>query len=409
MAKYLLIGWIAYYGATILRIVYTLNVEPLSFWMPRAFEFGLLVNALALSFGLADKTLRLIKEKEQAQQKAALKDRALFCNELVKSYQIRTNKTIGKYYGNQQLLSKIINNSFVSTVKQLIDVKDVFYIYEKNEKLGFQKISHKKIGFNVTHYVEDNKELLNTVCKKNRAALNLTSVRDFGELPFIIIPINNHKYDNLCLFLTIPSYEVVNSETIDDLNQFANDMTVALIEARKFKKTTDAARFDGLTRVLNRKSIMEKFNEVIDLAKLNASTVTFAFIDIDDFKQINDRHGHDIGDDCLIFLSEQMREEFNENCYTGRFGGDEFIVLINNLSHQEVKTKFKNLFGYFDNNTIMGIELKISVGIATATPENDLFDVKKLMKAADISLYESKQKGKNQFTFSKWSDQAKIL
>ncbi len=409
MAKYLLFGWIAYYGTLMVRVFYALDVEPLAFWMPRAFEFGLLVNALALSFGLADQTLKLIKEKDIDQQKIALKERALFCNELVKSFQIRTNKTIDKYYGNQQLLDKIINKSFVSTIMQLIDVKDVFYIYEQNTKLGFQKMSRNKIGFNIAHYVEDNKHLLNMVCENKRAVLNLTNLRDFGELPFIIIPINNHKYDNLCLFLTIPTYEIVSPEIINDLNQFANDMTLALMEARKIKKTTDAARFDGLTHLLNRKSITEKLKEIINLAQINANTVTFAFIDIDDFKDINDVHGHDVGDDCLVFLSEQMRKHFNENCYTGRFGGDEFIVLINNLPHKEVENKFKKLIKFLNKNTIKGIKLKISIGIATATPENNLFDVKKLMKAADISLYESKQKGKNQLTFSKWSDHAKIL
>jgi len=409
MAKYLLFGWLAYYGTLVIRVFYALDVEPLAFWMPRAFEFGLLINALALSFGLADQTLNLIKEKDLDRQKIALKERALFCNELVKSFQVRTNKTIGKYYGNQKLLDRIINKSFVSSIMQLIDVKDVFYIYEYNTKLGFQKISRNKIGFNITHYVEDNKVLLNTVCDRNKAVLNVTNLRDFGELPFIIIPISDHKYDNLCLFLTIPTYEIINPEIIDDLNQFANDMTIALIEARKFKQTTDAARFDGLTHLLNRKSITEKLNEIINLAQINANTVTFAFIDIDDFKNINDVHGHDVGDDCLVFLSEQMRKQFNENCYTGRFGGDEFIVLINNLPQKEVENKFKKLFKFLNNNKIKGIELRISIGIATATPENNLFDVKKLMKAADVSLYESKQKGKNQLTFSKWSNQAKIL
>jgi len=409
MAKYLLFGWIAYYGTLVIRVFYALDVEPTGFWMPRAFEFGLLINALALSFGLADQTLNLIKEKDLDQQKIAIKERALFCNELVKSFQTRTNKTIDKYYGNQQLLDKIINKSFVSSIMQLIDVKDVFYIYERNSKLGFQKISTTKIDFNIPHYVEDNKDLLNTVCENKKAVLNLTNLRDFGELPFIIIPINNHKYDNLCLFLTIPTYEVISNEIIDNLNQFANDMTVALIEARKIKQTTDAARFDGLTHLLNRKSITEKLSEIINLAQLNANTVTFAFIDIDDFKKINDLHGHDVGDDCLVFLSEQMKNEFNENCYTGRFGGDEFIVLINNLSHKEVENKFNNLLNNLNKYTIKGIKLRVSIGIATATPENKLFNVKKLMKAADISLYESKQKGKNQLTFSKWSDHAKIL
>lgn len=401
MAKYLLFGWIAYYGTLVIRVFYALDVEPTGFWMPRAFEFGLLINALALSFGLADQTLNLIKEKDLDQQKIALKERALFCNELVKSFQTRTNKTIGKYYGNQQLLNKIINKSFVSTIRQLIDVKDVFYIYEHHSKLGFQKISATTIDFNIPHYVEDNKDILNAVCENKKAVLNLTNLRSFGELPFIIIPINNHKYDNFCLFLTIPTYEVVNDEIIEDLNQFANDMTAALIEARKIKQTTEAARFDSLTHLLNRKSIAEKLGEIINMASINANTVTFAFIDIDDFKKINDVHGHDVGDDCLVFLSEQMRKEFNENCYTGRFGGDEFIVLINNLSHKEVENKFNNLLINLNKYTIKGIKLRVSIGIATANPENKLFNVKKLMKAADISLYESKQKGKNQFTFSK--------
>lgn len=393
-ALFLAIGWTVYMVTVIMRVYYTIDLNPQSFWLPRAYEFGLLFDSLIISFGLAYKTTRVYKQRDAAELNLQRVDRELFCKELDKSFQNRSHNTIEKHFGEQRDLSKIIDSYFVSSINQLVEVTDVFYISQKNNTHELSHLSGKIDDFNLKEYVTEYRGTLAKICSKKKAKLQDYTTKEGARYHFIIVPVNNESVNDLCLFLSVSRYEEVNDENLITIDLFTKALTRSLMGVRNFQNTVQASRFDSLTSVLNRKSIEEKLLEAISSTKGMKQSISIAFIDIDNFKLINDNHGHKVGDDILVFLCDQLLKEFYKNAFVGRFGGDEFVVVFKQHSRDQIVVKLSALYQYLSVNCIHGINVQISTGVAIQS--GDIND-KKLLMAADTALYKAKNNGKNQF------------
>lgn len=102
------------------------------------------------------------------------------------------------------------------------------------------------------------------------------------------------------------------------------------------------SEFDQLTDVYNKKSTETK---IIQCLREPAELRAFLILDLDDFKEINDSYGHKAGDDTLILFAKHLKAVFHEHCVVGRFGGDEFIVLMEQISSdKEVDKALTNLY-----------------------------------------------------------------
>ncbi|PKO12954.1 MAG: hypothetical protein CVU39_21180 [Chloroflexi bacterium HGW-Chloroflexi-10] len=121
-------------------------------------------------------------------------------------------------------------------------------------------------------------------------------------------------------------------------------------------------------------------------------------IDIDDFKNINDRHGHLTGDQVLITFSRICQEEIRQTDIFARIGGDEFSILLPETSLENTSVFANRLLNRINNTTVSHkgekIHFQISVGIAAWKPE--MADAQDLLVAIDEALYLAKSKGKNQ-------------
>lgn len=152
------------------------------------------------------------------------------------------------------------------------------------------------------------------------------------------------------------------------------------------------ASHDELTGVYNRTGY-----EAI-LSSIDTSTVCMMLIDVDDFKDINDRYGHDIGDKALIKLSHTLEHAFREDDYICRIGGDEFMVLIPNADHMPTRLLESKILGIKHELSSSKNEvppISVSIGIINGkdiSPEQ-------MYEMADKAMYRSKQQGKNTYTF----------
>ena len=138
---------------------------------------------------------------------------------------------------------------------------------------------------------------------------------------------------------------------------------------------------DALTKLKNRAALKLRFEEMV------GSEITMMLTDIDDFKKHNDTHGHNYGDDLLVKFARILQNEFGkQNCY--RYGGDEYLVMIPQISKEEFKQKIKNCVAAIDG------AFKFSGGISNGaiSSVNDLSD---FIKKADSNLYKAKRRGKN--------------
>ncbi len=157
------------------------------------------------------------------------------------------------------------------------------------------------------------------------------------------------------------------------------------------------SRVDSLSNLLNQQYFWDLVEQKIRIAIDAQHSVCMAIIDIDNFKTINDNHGHPKGDEVIKRVSQEIREHVEEEHLAGRIGGDEFgILFIEQDSHKayEVVDKLREKIA----SLCLGLskEQEITVSIGLAQLESDVNTVSQLYKKADMALYEAKHKGRNQ-------------
>lgn len=169
-----------------------------------------------------------------------------------------------------------------------------------------------------------------------------------------------------------------------------------LITAREFLKRQ--AIYDSLTGLLNRGEIIHILKNELAKADREESTVALIMADIDSFKKINDNYGHMTGDVVLRLTSERMLSLMRSYDHVGRYGGEEFMIILPGCDLQEsgaIAERLRQSIGEDGMNTPEGmISVTISLGIALRDMENRL-DVEALIKAADSALYKAKENGRN--------------
>lgn len=163
-------------------------------------------------------------------------------------------------------------------------------------------------------------------------------------------------------------------------------------EISRWKKAADS---DALTGINNRKGMEEKIFKIMSGSW--ESTGVLLFLDLDDFKQINDSKGHAFGDKVLRTVAEKIKSCVRATDVVGRIGGDEFVVFLNGIAGKDAALKKAEEIDAKIQEGCNGHPVTVSIGIAQFPEDGDRYDV--LIKRADQALYYSKNKGKNRYTF----------
>lgn len=167
------------------------------------------------------------------------------------------------------------------------------------------------------------------------------------------------------------------------------------------EKLERLAFYDPLTHLPNRVLFRERLNQELLAVNRNKCQAALFFIDLDRFKWVNDNLGHDIGDDLLIAVAARISAEIRESDSACRLGGDEFTVILANLTQTDkiaeiAQTIINRLGTVFE---IKGHQVSIggSIGIAVAPQDGENFDT--LTKHADMAMYEAKNAGRGTYRF----------
>lgn len=163
------------------------------------------------------------------------------------------------------------------------------------------------------------------------------------------------------------------------------------------------ATHDMLTDLPNRTLLLDRLEQSIRSMKRSGGRGALLFIDIDDFKDVNDLFGHEVGDQLLQTIAERLRSSIRSSDTLGRYGGDEFLLIIENIyEFDEVFLVIQKLKEQFEVPVeINGAVLKTTFSIGVAMIPDDGFDAKMLIDAADKAMYSVKQNGKDGFDFVK--------
>jgi len=166
-------------------------------------------------------------------------------------------------------------------------------------------------------------------------------------------------------------------------------------------KVLHQANYDSLTQLPNRSLSLERLATSITSAKCNSSKFAIMFIDLDDFKKANDIFGHQAGDRILVSTAARLKNIVQPKDTVGRFGGDEFFILIDSFSSKEslIKTSHNILKALKKPFSTGQLNTMLSASIGISIYPNDGKTVEDLLVSADLSMYRSKNAGKNSFTF----------
>lgn len=173
------------------------------------------------------------------------------------------------------------------------------------------------------------------------------------------------------------------------------------------------AQTDALTKLHNRRYFYRRANELIERARVKQLPLSVITIDIDHFKQVNDQHGHHIGDRVIIQLAELLRSSTRAQDVVARFGGEEFVLLLYRTGLDEARALADDLRIRFkaasevllDDETALNVSL--SAGVAEVDLNSSSVDVS--LQQADAALYEAKHRGRDQIQVAVEQDEASLL
>lgn len=172
---------------------------------------------------------------------------------------------------------------------------------------------------------------------------------------------------------------------------------------REIKKHKVLAYTDKLTNSYTRKYYEKAFDEMFIYAKNNNKNLSMLMIDIDKFKIVNDTHGHRKGDQVLAAISKSIKDNLRSQDILGRYGGEEFIVLLEDANKNQAKKISERIRKDIEALSFVSIKNKITVSIGISSfPEHGQFK-EELMEKADQALYHAKDLGRNRVEVYKMS------
>ena len=164
------------------------------------------------------------------------------------------------------------------------------------------------------------------------------------------------------------------------------------------RQLSELNRRDGLTGLLNRQALGEELERALARAKRGQHPLAILMMDLDYFKQVNDRHGHLAGDACLRHAAQRMQQRLRNSDLLARFGGEEFVAVLSDTDLSGARDLAEQLCDdlvrhpcYYEGQSIA---LSLSIGIGSAVPSAEL-DSAQLLHQADQALYRAKASGRN--------------
>ncbi|MCK4257549.1 MAG: sensor domain-containing diguanylate cyclase [Halanaerobiales bacterium] len=237
-------------------------------------------------------------------------------------------------------------------------------------------------------------QIRNTFMTGELTIENSINCGEFGSM--MNIPIK-HK-DEVLGVLVLTHYKPNSFSEYNPqlLKSVGEQLGISIANARLYAQVKQMANIDGLTRVYNRKYLQNYLNK--HFAQSVPNLITLIMLDIDHFKHINDTYGHLMGDQVLKNLAHIIEKTIGEKGFLTRYGGEEFVILLPNLSTDEGYQIAEELRVLVMNQEFHHSNRSCKVTISLGVADNSLSVIETmddLLKATDESLYAAKDKGRN--------------
>jgi diguanylate cyclase (GGDEF)-like protein/PAS domain S-box-containing protein len=213
-----------------------------------------------------------------------------------------------------------------------------------------------------------------------------------NELEQIVFS-TKHKRKDGSLYDVEIRLQLMNIDNHDRFVAFINDVTKQNNAIKEKEKFYDKATHDYLTNIYNRQIFDEMYNKEFESFTRYGTPLSLILFDIDDFKEVNDTFGHDIGDHVLVELVNIVKENVRASDVFARWGGEEFVILMVNTDIDIAFAKANEIRKKIQNYKIEKVGY-ITCSFGVASPSSQM-DPNSIFKNADKALYKAKANGKN--------------
>ncbi len=196
--------------------------------------------------------------------------------------------------------------------------------------------------------------------------------------------------------------EQIKILAVENANTKIQNYVAILSDITTIKKNQEHLKhithYDVLTNLPNRVLLSDRLNHSMAQTKRHRDHLTLAYLDLDGFKEINDSYGHQIGDQLLMAITHNLKLNLRDDDTLARIGGDEFVVILSNISKkQDCIPLINRLLNATSNQIPIGnnlLSITASIGV-TFFPQTEKIDAEQLLRQADQAMYLAKQSGKN--------------
>jgi len=363
---------------------------------------------------------------------------------------ITLNFTLGLDDANKEYLEKIVKQNKDLIYVRLVDRKQKLIYEYDNIKEKEKEKEDRKYSFNhckkeiLDNYTGDylaelelqfsNIEYQNMRKKNREITLNITLIIIILLMVFVFVLklmfnnlielrdtvlAYNPKYNNFPLTISEKKDEVslIRNAIISMVEKISHytdmlDKTNTLLEEKVRQRTLQLeesnkelkmlASIDPLTSLYNRRYFTKTSQQVLEISKRNKTAISVLMLDVDNFKNVNDIYGHQVGDNVLVFIASVLMNLTRKSDICCRFGGEEFIILLPDTDERGVFAIAEKIRAAIEQSEIpiqrdKTIKITVSVGVATCNKGIDM-NLENIIKRADAAMYVSKGSGKNRIS-----------
>ncbi len=308
-------------------------------------------------------------------------------------------KNIGEHFG--------ADRSYISLIDFENNILSQNYVWANEEvSLGAEKVENLSLE-NFPWWIKELKDKklihignINNLGKE--AQIEKEILLSLNVKSSIVIPMESKLgLMGFIGFDTVKDFKRWTDDDIDLLNILANILSDGLIKIKSEKEIEYMAYYDQLTGLANRTLFTDRLKQAIELSKRNERFLAVVFMDLDGFKMVNDTMGHSGGDELLKKFAEKLKKILRKADTVARFGGDEFLMLVNNVEDLDsIKNVANKIMDNFKEPAIINeLEFFITGSAGVAVYPVDGEDAETLIKNADIAMYRAKAGGKNRYIF----------
>jgi diguanylate cyclase (GGDEF)-like protein len=397
LAAYLFLANLVLISATLMRIYDAFTFGTDSHWLNHSLEVAVAVDAILLSLAVADRALSIRRERDKVKVDLQRMDNAYQREQMLSGF-VREAKSLAGDLEGRGFADKLDRLMFQS-INRIVDARDVLLLTKEDTEFKHRSIGEEPIlALHFPKMLEqDLAELADRCFQGQVVSGTMTGDPDFqGRYNYLLIPVRFREPLNYCVMLLIRRTQSLDREMVAGLREFVEKAVHARMDAENMWELHHSATFDLLTGVYNRATMEMHITSALEQGGETGRGLSLAFADIDHFKVLNDSKGHDFGDDCLRLLCRTMREILPIDAVIGRFGGDEFLVLLPGADYLQASQHLAGLNRSLrERMSESDVSLTVSVGIAECLAGQKM-SMTELLKNADRSLYAAKAAGRGQ-------------